>query len=153
MVRGYRDISTPEGKYTPRTWTKAPPEQHTVTYEGTRYGYRRCQTMVHNPRTELFELKHSPIASPTVKMSYLKPLWLTFTSVSKNLNALYYYTNKNLLSEILSGEKSNKCDQCSAVFPKKSELIRHYRIHTGNNLYFISITKFDKLQKIIRCRG
>ena len=66
VVRGYRDTSTPEGKYTPRTWTKAPPEQHTVTYEGTRYGYRRCQTMVHNPRTGLFELKHSPIASPTV---------------------------------------------------------------------------------------
>ena len=55
----------PEGKYTPRTWTKAPPEQHTVTYEGTRYGHRRLQTMAHNPRTRLFELKHSPIQSPT----------------------------------------------------------------------------------------
>ena len=66
VVCGYRDTSTSEGNYVPRTWTEAPPEQHTVTYEGTRYRYRRRQTMVHNPRTGLFELKHSPIASPTV---------------------------------------------------------------------------------------
>ena len=64
VVRGFRDTSTPEGKYYTRTWTEAPPEQHRVTYEGTRYG-RRLQTMVHNPRTGLFELKHSPIQSPT----------------------------------------------------------------------------------------
>ena len=66
VVRGYRNTRTPEGKYYPRTWTEAPPEQHTVTYELTCYGSRRLQTMVHNPRRGLFELKHSPIPSPTV---------------------------------------------------------------------------------------
>ena len=67
VVRGYRDTSKPEGKYYPRTWTEAPPTQHTVTFwEGTRYKSRRLQTIVHNPRMGLFELKHSPIPSPTV---------------------------------------------------------------------------------------
>ena len=66
VVRGYRDTSTSEGKYIPRIWTEAPPEPHIVTYEGTRYGNRRRQTMVHNPSTGLFELKHSPVVSLTV---------------------------------------------------------------------------------------
>ena len=49
--RGYRD-PIPDGTYFTRTWTEAPPDTHTVKYEGTRYGYQRRQTMVHNPKTD-----------------------------------------------------------------------------------------------------
>ena len=68
MVCDYRDTSTPKGKYYSRTWTEAPPEQHAVTYEGTRHGFRRRQMMIHNPSTGLFELEHAPIQSPTVSL-------------------------------------------------------------------------------------
>ena len=37
-----------------------------LAYEGIRHGFLRRQTMVHNPSTGLFELKYSPIQSPTV---------------------------------------------------------------------------------------
>ena len=63
--RGYRS-PIPEGKYITRTWTHAPPETHTIRYEGTKHGYRGMVTRVHNPKTGFFEIKRSPLPSPTV---------------------------------------------------------------------------------------
>ena len=63
--RGYRS-PIPEGKYITRTWTQAPPDPHTIRYEGIKHGYRGLVTRVHNPKTGYFEVKHSPLQSPAV---------------------------------------------------------------------------------------
>ena len=63
--RGYR-TPIPDGTYTTRTWTEAPPEPHMIRYEGIRHGYRGLVTRVHNPMTGFFEVKRSPLPSPTV---------------------------------------------------------------------------------------
>ena len=63
--RGYRS-PIPEGKFITRTWTHAPPESHTIRYEGIIHGYRGMVTRVHNPKTGFFEIKRSPVPSPTV---------------------------------------------------------------------------------------
>ena len=63
--RGYRSL-IPEGKYIARTWTQAPPDPHIVRYEGVKHGYRGIVTRVHNPKTGYFEIKRSPLPSPTV---------------------------------------------------------------------------------------
>ena len=95
MVCGYRDISAPEGKYYPRPWKEAPPEQDTVTYEGTLYGSQHLQTMVHNPRTGLFELKHSPIQSTTV--SQVRRLRVT-AHATKQYSSLSGKTSNRMLN-------------------------------------------------------
>ena len=67
-VRGETWTSGPDtrGAYVTRNWTEAPPEPHAVKYEGACHGYRGVVTRVHNPKTGFFELKRSPIPSPTV---------------------------------------------------------------------------------------
>ena len=63
--RGHRS-PIPEGKYIARTWTHAPPEPHIIRYEGIKHGYRDLVTRVYNSKTGYFEVKRSPLPSPTV---------------------------------------------------------------------------------------
>ena len=46
-----------------------------------------------------------------------------------------------------TGEKSNKCDVCVYACNRKSDLIRHQRIHTGEKPYTCDICEYTCKRK------